>query len=170
MRQTHLRLSQLAHAPRAMSSSSAAPAVTEGDVTAFLAQSVNEFSEACRKGFTEHKFDPIVAGITIGNHIMNELINKAIAGTQAGQKTMMDNADLFTMTSVLAKTNVAMLTSLERAQYHEKMSRALTAEVNKIKETTIETEEKVNNQANAEELLNKMAEMMKGTGGKGGIG
>ena len=31
----------------------------------------------------------------------------------------------------------------------------------------METEEKVNNQANAEEVINKMAEVMKGSGGKG---
>ena len=93
------------------------------------------------------------------------MIDKCVTGTQPGQLTQMNNAGLFTMIAVLAKTNVAVLTSLDRAQYHEKMSRALTAEVNKIKETAIETEEKVNNQANAEEVLNKMAEMMKGTGG-----
>ena len=98
---------------------------------------------------------------------MTQLINTATANTQAGQKTMMDNADLFTMISVLAKTNVAVLTSLERSQYHEKMSRALTSEVNTMKEKLIETEENVNNQANAEEVINKMAEVMKGSGGKG---
>ena len=157
-----------------MSSGAAAAAaaanVTEEDVRQYLTQSVQEFKDACNKGFAEHKFDPITAGLTIGNHVMTNLIDKCVTGTQQGQVTQMNNADLFTMVSVLAKTNVAVLTSLDRAQYHEKMSRTLTAEVNKIKETTIETEEKVNNQANAEELLNKMAEMMKGTGGTGGMG
>ena len=77
---------------------------------------------------------------------------------------------MFTMVSVLAKTNVAVLTSLERSQYHEKMSRALTSEVNSMKEKVIETEEKVNHQAKAEKAINKMAEVMKNSGGKGGGG
>ena len=42
------------------------------------------------------------------------------------------------------------------------MSRALTSEVNNMKEKVIETEEKVNNHANAEEVINKMAEVIKG--------
>ena len=46
------------------------------------------------------------------------------------------------------------------------MTKTLTAEVNNMKGTLTETEEKVNNQANAEEVINKMAEVMKGTGGK----
>ena len=125
--------------------SSAAAAVTDEDVRLYLEQTVDAYKEACRKGFAEHKFDPVTAGLTIGNHIMTGLINTATANTQAGQKTMMDNADLFTMISVLAKSNVAVLTSLERAQYHENMSRALTAEVNTMKERMIETEEKVSN-------------------------
>ena len=112
----------------------------DDDVQLYLAQTVETYKDSCRKGFVEHKYDPVVAGLTIGNHIMTEMINAATANTQAGQKTMTDNADQFTMISVLAKTNNAVLISLERAQYHEKMSRALTAEVNKIKETTIETE------------------------------
>ena len=152
------------------SGAAAAANVTDDDVQQYLAQSVEEFKEACSKGFAEHKFEPVTAGLTIGNHVMTNLIDKCMNSTPQGQITQMNNTDLFTMVAVLAKTNVAVLTSLDRAQYHEKMSRTLTAEVNKIKETTIETEEKVNNQANAEELLNKMAEMMKGTGGKGGMG
>ena len=109
------------------SASAAAANVTQDDVRQYLAQTVDEYKEACRKGFGEHKVDQVTAGLTIGNHIMTELVNTNIANTQAGQKTVMDNADLFTMVSVLTKTNVAVLTSLERSQYHEKMSRALTA-------------------------------------------
>ena len=141
------------------------PNVSDEDVKQYLAQGINEYRDACNKGFAEHKFEPIVAGLTIGNHVMTNLVGKCVASTQPGQVTQMNNADLFTMVSVLAKTNVAVLASLDRAQYHEKMSRTLTAEVNKIKETTIETEEKVNNQANAEEVLSKMAEMMRNTRG-----
>ena len=62
----------------------------------------------------------------------------------------------------MAKTNIVVITSLERAQYHEKMGRALTSEVNSMKEKVIETEEKVNNQANAEEVINNMADVIKG--------
>ena len=116
--------------------------VTEEDVRQYLTQTVDEYKEACAKGFAEHKFEPVVAGLMIGNHVMTNLVNKCVIGTQPGQVTQMNNADLFTMVAALAKTNVAVLTSLDRAQYHEKMSRALTAEVNKIKETTFETEEK----------------------------
>ena len=96
-----------------MSSGAAASAVTvtQDDVRLYLTQTVYAYKEACRKGFAEHKFDPIAAGLTIGNHIMTELINTNVANTQAGQKTVMDNADLFTMVSVLAKTNVAVRTS-----------------------------------------------------------
>ena len=119
--------------------SAAAANVTEDDVRLYFAQTVDAYKEACRKGFAEHKFDPVTVGLTIGNHIMTGLINTATANTQAGQKTVMDNADLFTMISVLTKTNVAVLTSLERAQYHEKLSRTLTSEVNKLKDTMIET-------------------------------
>ena len=119
--------------------SSAAVTVTEGDARQYLTQTVDEYKEACAKGFAEHKFEPIVAGLTIGNHIMTSLIDKCRSSTPKDQVTQMNNADLFTMVAVLAKTNVAVITSLDRAQYHEKMSRALTAEVNKVKETTIET-------------------------------
>ena len=126
----------------AAAASAAAPAVTAEDVRLYLEQTVDAYKEACRKGFAEHKFDAITAGLTIGNHIMTELINTSTANTQAGQKTVMDNADMFTMVSVLTKTNVAVLTSLERSQFHEKMSRALTSEVNTMKEKLIETEEK----------------------------
>ena len=102
----------------------------------YLNQTVEEYKEACRKGFSEHKFEPVTAGLTIGNHVMTNLIDKCMTSTPQGQLTQMNNTDLFTMVAVLAKTNVAVLTSLDRAQYHEKMSRALTAEVNQIKETT----------------------------------
>ena len=95
---------------------SAAAAVTADDVRLYLSQTVEEYQEACKKGFTEHKFDPVTAGLTIGNHIMNTIINTSVTNTQPGQKTTMENTDLFTMVSVLAKTNVAVLTSLERAQ------------------------------------------------------
>ena len=146
--------------------SSEAPAVTQDDVNAFLNQSVNDYKEACRKGFNEHKYDAITAGITIGDHVMQNIINTRIANNPAGQNVSADNPGLFTMVSVLAKTNVALLTSLERAQYHEKMSRALTSEVNGVKETMVEMEENINNQANAEEVVNKMAEVIKGSGPK----
>ena len=151
-----------------MSSGAAAAAattnVTDEDVRLYLAQSVTEFNDACTRGFAEHKFEPVTAGLKIGNHVMTNLINKCVTNTQQGQLTQMNNTDLFTMVAVLAKTNVAVLTSLDRAQYHEKMSRTLTAEVNKMQTTLAETEDKVNNQANAEEVINKMAEVMKGPG------
>ena len=102
-----------------MSSSAAAAAatsnVTEEDVRLYLAQSVAEFNDACSKGFAEHKFEPVTAGLKIGNHVMTNLINKCVTSTQQGQLTQMNNADLFTMVAVLAKTNVAVLTSLDRA-------------------------------------------------------
>ena len=144
--------------------------VTDEDVRQYLNQSVNDFRDACSKGLAEHKFEPITAGLTIGNHVMTNLIDKCVTGTQQGQVTQMNNTDLFTMVAVLAKTNVAVLTSLDRAQYHEKLSRTLTAEVNKMKGTLTETEEKVNNQANAEEVINKMAEVIKGSGKGSGFG
>ena len=109
------------------SGAAAAANVTDEDVRQYLAQSVDEYKDACAKGFAEHKFDPITAGLTIGNHVMTSLINKCVTSTQQGQVTQMNNTDLFTMVAVLAKTNVAVLTSLDRAQYHEKMSRTLTA-------------------------------------------
>ena len=143
--------------------------VTDEDARQYLTQTVDEYKEACAKGFAEHKFEPVVAGLTIGNYVMTKLIDKCVTGAQPGQVTQMNNADLFTMVSVLTKTNVAVLTSLERTQFHEKMTKTLTSEMNKIKETLTETEEKVNNQSNAEEVINKMAEVMKGTGGKGGF-
>ena len=152
------------------SSSAAAVKVTDENARQYLTQTVDEYKEACTKGFAEHKFEPIIAGLTIGNHIMTSLVDECVTGTQPGQVTQMDNADLFTMVAVLAKTNVAVLTSLDRAQYHEKLSRTLTAEVNKMKRTLTETEEKVNNQANAEEVINKMAEVIKGSGKGAGFG
>ena len=101
--------------------------VTEDDVQQYRTQSINDYKDACSKGFAEHKFEPITAGLTIGNHVMTSLINKCVTTTPQGQVTQMNNTDLFTMVAVLAKTNVAVLTSLDRAQYHEKMSRTLTA-------------------------------------------
>ena len=105
-----------------MSSGAAAAAasVTQDDVNLYMAQSLDDFNDACRKGFSEHKYDPVTAGLTIGSYIMKNLVSKCTTATQPGQVTTMDNADLFTMVSVLAKTNVAVLTSLDRAQYHEK--------------------------------------------------
>ena len=87
--------------------------VTEDDVRQYLAQSINDYKDACSKGFAEHKFEPIVAGLTIGNHVMTNLVDKCVTGTQPGQVTQMNNADLSTMVAVLAKTNVAVLTSLD---------------------------------------------------------
>ena len=152
-----------------MSGAAAASAanVTPEDVNQYLAQTVTDYQEACTKGLAEHKFEPIVAGLTIGNHIMTSLIDKCRASTPKDQVTQMNNADLFTMVAVLAKTNVGVQATLDRAQFHEKMTKTLTSEMNKIKETLTETEEKVNNQANAEEVLCKIAEMMRNTGGKG---
>ena len=97
--------------------------VTDEDVRLYLSQSVTAYREACSKGFAEHTYEPIKAGLTIGNHVMTQIVNRCTASTQPGQVTTMNNADIFTMVSVLAKTNVAVLTSLDRAQYHEKMSR-----------------------------------------------
>ena len=150
----------------------ASAAVTQDDVNQFLNQPIDAYKEACRKGFSEHKYDAITAGVTIGDHIMQNIINARIADKPPGQSASADNPELFTMVSVLAKTNVALMTSLERAQYHEKMSRALTSEVNGMKDRMTEMEEKINNHANAEEVINKMAELVKGTGprGEGGGG
>ena len=147
--------------------STSVPEITQQDVDLFLNQTIESYKEACRKGFKEHKYDAITAGVTIGDHIMQNIVNNRLANQPAGQQATADNPELFTMVSVLAKTNVALLTSLERAQYHEKMSRALTSEVNDMKGKMIEVEEKVNNQANAEEVINKMAEVIKGTGTRG---
>ena len=70
-------------------------AVTDDDVQQYLAQSVDEYKDACSKGFAEHKFEPVVAGPTIGNHVMTSLINKCVTSTQQGQVTQMNNTDLF---------------------------------------------------------------------------
>ena len=72
----------------------------------YLNQSVDTYKEACRKGFAEHQFDAATSGLTIGNEIMQNIIKARIADTQPGQKTTVNNEDLFTMVSVLAKTNV----------------------------------------------------------------
>ena len=141
--------------------------VTDEDVRLYLSQSVTAYREACSKGFAEHTYEPIKAGLTIGNHVMTQIVNRCTASTQPGQITTMNNADLFTMVSILAKTNAAVLSSLDRAQFHEKMTKAVTSEMNKLRDTLTETEEKVNNQANAEEVINRMAEVMKSSGGKG---
>ena len=101
--------------------------VTEDDVKQYLAQTVTAYQEACTKGLAEHKFEPIVAGLTIGNHVMTSLIDKCVNSTPQGQVTQMNNTDLFTMVAVLAKTNVAVLSSLDRAQFHERMTKTLTS-------------------------------------------
>ena len=74
----------------AAAASSAAVTVTEDDVQQYLSQSVDEYKDACSKGFAEHKFEPVVAGLTIGSHVMTNLINKCVTSTQQGQLT---NAD-----------------------------------------------------------------------------
>ena len=56
----------------AASSAAAEVTVTDDDVRLYLAQTVEIYKDSCRKGFVEHKYDPVVAGLTIGNHIMNE--------------------------------------------------------------------------------------------------
>ena len=52
---------------------------------------------------------------------------------QSGHKPTADYADLLTSLGVLAKSNAAILTALGRAQYREKMARAVTSEVNDVK-------------------------------------
>ena len=72
-----------------MSAGAAAAAanVTQDDVQQYMAQDVNQFQESCSKGLTEHYFGPVTAGLTIGNHIMTEIVNKCTAATQPGQVT-----------------------------------------------------------------------------------
>ena len=92
---------------RAMSAAAAANvagAVTDEDVRMYLTQSVNEYKEACSKGFNEHKYEPVQVGLKIGGHIMKQIVNRCVESTQPGQITTMNHADLFTMVSVLAKT------------------------------------------------------------------
>ena len=52
--------------------------VTEDDVKQYLAQTVEEYKEACHKGFAGHKFEPVTAGPTIGNHVMTNLIDNLL--------------------------------------------------------------------------------------------
>ena len=118
----------------AAAAAAATPGATSEDIHLYLSQELNAFKDACSKSFNEHKFDCATAGFTTGNEIVNNFISGRITDTQPGQKPTADNADLFTMATVLAKTNAALSTSLERAQYHEKMSRALTSDVYGVKE------------------------------------
>ena len=118
--------------PRAMATGAAAAAsVTQDAIQLYRTQNLEEYQEACRKCFTEHRFDAATAGLTIGNEIMKNIINSRITATQPGQKPTAHNADPFTMVGVFAKTNAAILTAVGRAQYHE--DRALTSDVKEIK-------------------------------------
>ena len=87
----------------AAAASAAAPAITDEDVRLYLVQTVDAYKEACTKGFSEHKFEPITTGLTIGNHIMTQIVNRCTASTQPGQVTTMNNADMFTMVSVFCE-------------------------------------------------------------------
>ena len=64
-----------------MSAAASASAVTQDDIQLYLAQSLEAYQEACRKGFTEHKFDAATAGLTIGNEIMKSIINARATDT-----------------------------------------------------------------------------------------
>ena len=86
-----------------MSAFAAAVNVTAEDIRLFLSQTLEEYKEACRKGFTEHKYDCATAGLTIGNEILKKTIGDAVTSTQPGQQTTADNAEIFTMITVLAK-------------------------------------------------------------------
>ena len=46
-----------------MSAAAAANVVTGDDIQLYLNQSMESFQEACRKGFTEQKFDAATAGL-----------------------------------------------------------------------------------------------------------
>ena len=63
-------------------SSAAAANVTQDDVQLYLSQPLDDFNDSCRKGFSEHKYDPVTAGLTIGSYILNDLVNKCTAATQ----------------------------------------------------------------------------------------
>ena len=91
------------------------------------------FKQSLTEDFNDHKFVKVNAGLTIGHSIMKQFITDKLTATQPGQKPTADNDELFNMIRVLAKSNAAILTSLGRAQYHEKITRALTSEVNDVK-------------------------------------
>ena len=68
-----------------MAAAAASANVSDEDVRMFLTQTVNEYKESCAKGFAEHKFEPITAGLKIGNNVMTSLVDRCTASTQPGQ-------------------------------------------------------------------------------------
>ena len=97
------------------------------------------------------------------------------ASVNPGQQPDIDSKDTFTIVQVLSKTNAAMIEAVTRAEYHERQTRTIGPKLNDLavlEAKVIEMEEKISNQANAEEVINKMAEVIKGTGtrGEGGAG
>ena len=88
---------------------------------------------------------------------------------QEGQQPDIDGKDTFTI-QLLSKTNAALIKAVARAEYHDKQTRTISIKLNDVadmKAKMTEMEDNINNQANAEEVINEMAEAMKGTGTRG---
>ena len=132
----------------------------------FINQSLEDFLNSCKEDFDKHKFDVALNGLTISNSVMNEFIDTRVKATQPGQKTSASNEDIFTMLNVLAKNNAVALTSLKRAEYHEKMSRTLTSKMNDFEARLKDVEGKDPTQSSADDIVKGLADLLKINGPK----
>ena len=102
---------------------------------------------------------------------------KRISEIPQGQKVSANNEDIFTMLNVLAKTNATALTSLKRAEYHEKLTTTMGKQLNafekKVKEMEVnfdgrlkELEGKDPTQSSADDIVKGLADLLKISGPK----
>ena len=101
---------------------------------------MSEYVKECERNFDQHKFEYAETGLKIGHTIINEFLNKRISDTPQGQKVSANNEDIFAMLNVLAKTNATAMTSLKRANYHEDLTRTLTAKLNNVEQNVKDME------------------------------
>ena len=81
---------------------------------------------------------------------------------------MADPQDMFTMMQAMSKTNMALLTMIGRAEYHEKLMRTMGSkygsDIEAVKAQVGEVVDKIQVQTSTDDVMKKMAEMLN-TGG-----
>ena len=133
----------------------------------FITLTLDQYLQNIEDSIKYGKFDYMKDTPNLGNDIMKECIRTRNAAVNPGQQPDIGSMDTFTIIQVLSKTNAAPIKAVTRAEYHEKLTRTIGLKLNHVAELQakmIEMEEKVNNQANNEEVINKRAEVIKGTG------
>ena len=136
----------------------------------FVNIGISEYSKNVEEALNGNMFVFVNDTFNTANAIVTECINTRTLAVNPGQQPDIDSKDTFTIIQFLSKTTAAMIKVVTRAEYHEKQTRTIGLKLNgsaELQTKVIEMEENINNQANAEEVINKMAELVKGTGTRG---